>query len=109
LLSPDAIANIIADYKAFGDKLKVEFDRVKAEEDANKRFELGNLTATCEADKKIIRAEADDAERRNAILVQEQKRLEKSEKSVKTWTLLGLAAGVLVGSLSFYGVSSLVK
>lgn len=109
LLSPDAIANIIADYKTFDDKMKLQLEKATAEADASKKFAVSELTATCEADKKIISENVADAERRNKILIDEQKKLEKSQKNVLTWTIAGAAAGLAVGILGFFAVSSLMK
>lgn len=109
LLSPDAIANIIADYKTFGDKLRIELERVKAEDEANKKFAIDELTASCTTDKTIANEKLADAERRNKMLLDEQDKLEKSKKNVKAWALGGVAVGLVVGMLGFYGVLSVVK
>lgn len=107
LLSADAIANIIADYKAFDEKLRIELERVQGEADAQKRFELGNLKAICDADKKILQTQIDKDARDKKMLIDRQKKLEKASKNVLLFTLLGAGAGVLVAGLGFYGVSQL--
>jgi hypothetical protein len=109
LLSPDAIANIIAEYRAFGEKLRIELERVQGEADAQKRFEIENLTAMCVADKKILQSEIDNDKRENKILIERQKKLEKANKSVLTWTLVGAGLGVLVTGLGYYGISRLTE
>lgn len=102
LLSPEAIANIIADYKAFEEKMKIELERQKREEEAQKKFEINNIISTCNADKKILDAKLKRSEGDNKLLLEEQKKLEKSQKNVLIWTLAGTGAGILVGTSITY-------
>lgn len=102
LLSDVAIATIIAEYKAFEESLKIEIDKANAESEARKKFEIENLTATCDADKKILFAQIEDDKRREKILLDRQKKLENSSnKSVVTWTLIGVGAGALITLAGF--------
>jgi hypothetical protein len=108
LLSPPAIADIIAEYKTFGDRLRLEIEKAQAEERAKGTMAVDSLKVQCDTDRKVAEAQVAEIEGRNKVLIKEQKRLERSQRNLTTWTVTGVALGLLVGTLGTFGVVRLI-
>lgn len=109
LLSPRAIATIIAELNAIQDLVKIETNKVRGEEQAKCTFEKSEIRTAMEADAKVSRAKL-DAKVEELKLVQE--RLKKAEESAPDpllWSGLGFGAGVLVTVLASVAIVTTVK
>jgi hypothetical protein len=96
LLSPMAIATIISEIKFQQDKIDIEVKKAvtlaKSEFDYNQQI----FENKCVADKKIIEASVEEKSKQIALLDSTLKKELDSRPNPVMWSLLGLAAGVVV-------------
>jgi hypothetical protein len=98
LLSPLAVANLIAELNAKSEEIKIEVD--KAKDDAKVKFEYEKtiLQNSCIADKKVIEANLINQQKQVALLDAALRAEIESRPSPAGWAILGLAAGVIVAT-----------
>lgn len=97
LLSPKAAAVVIANVDAINEQLKIELNRVRAEEKARFEFELAETRSKLEADSSILTAQLDERNKRIIILNDIVDEHEKNRSNTPLWVGLGVGGGVLVG------------
>lgn len=110
LLSPRALAQIVATLNSTKDEIKIEVEKARAEESATCTFQKAELTTKFNADKGILQAHVDEQEKRIAILNEQIKSQQSTSDHVPLWVGLGAGVGFVVGAgaaaLGAYIVSS---
>lgn len=105
LLSPKAVATIIAQIHAVDSQIKIEIDRIKAETKASCDLSLANQKATSEADKKILQAQLDAKQKLLSAVEEELKKQSSSRSYTPIWVGLGVISGVGITLLTVFTVS----
>lgn len=109
LLSPKAVATIIAQLATNEALIKVETDRVKAEESARCTYSVNEVKTTLEADKRIVAAQLVERDRRINVLNDLVKEQQDNETNTPFWvglgTGVGFAAGVGITVLTVFAVN----
>jgi len=110
LLTPEAVASIIADKETESDRIRVETDKVKAEEQAKSQYAISEVQTKSETDKKIIQAQS-DVNLRKANQYQEMLAKEQNKPSPYIWIGLGVVGGtaVTIGTIFLLGKINLVR
>lgn len=103
LLSPKAVATVIAQLNTMQDQIKIEVDKARGEEQAKCEFRVAETTNRLETDKKILQAQVDEKTKTNVILTDQLKKAEESRPNLPLWVGLGAGAGLIIG----VGVSAL--
>ena len=96
-LSPLAVATIISELNSFADKIKIETDRARAEEQAKCDFKVSETQAKATADLKISQAQLINSKNQVNILNDQVAKLEKDKPNMPFWMGLSGLAGLLVG------------
>lgn len=113
LLSPKAVASVIAELHSVQDRVKLEVDHANAVAAAQCDFKVSETTTRLEADKKVIQAQADEQAKRIAALNDALKKEEDSRPNTPLWVGLGIGggfvAGVAVSVLAVYAVNKASK
>ena len=109
LLSPKAVATIVAQLDSLQEQIKIEVDRVTAENKARCDFNLAEQQTTCIADKKVLQAQLDARQKDIAVLDDQLKKEQASRANVPLWTGLGFAGGVVVSVLTVFAESRASK
>lgn len=97
LLSPKAIASVVAEISSVQDRVKVEVDHANALSTAQCDFKVAETTNRLETDKKFIQAQADEQAKQVAILNDQLKKEESSRTNTPLWVSLGITGGFIVG------------
>lgn len=109
LLSPKAVASIIAQTRTANDKLKLEVETARAEERAHCEFRLSETKTILEADKKILQAQIDEKTRRITILEETLKKNETSSTEVLGWSALSFGLGVGLTILTTFAIGQVYQ
>ena len=96
LLSPLAVANLIAELNAKSEEIKIEVDKAKSEAKVKFEYEKSILQNSCVADKRVIEANLISQQKQVASLDAALRAEIESRPSPIGWAILGLAAGVVV-------------
>lgn len=99
LMSPKAVATLIAEFNNLDAKIKIETDKVRSEEKAKGEFSFSELTIRSGADKKIFEAQLEERDKRIAILVDQVSRSDSNKSNPATWAAVGTGVGFLLGIL----------
>jgi hypothetical protein len=105
LLSPKAIATIIAELNSINGRIKIETDRVRGECLANCDFKVNEVKIKAEADAKIGAAHLKFATDENLVLQARLKKVEESRPNLMLWTGGGVVGGVALTILTVFAVS----
>ena len=97
LLSPKAIASMIAQLDAIQQQVKIETDKVRGEERAQCDFKLAETKTQLETDKKVLQAQIDENVKRFVALNDVIKQQEANKTNTTLWVSLGIAGGLIVG------------
>lgn len=108
LLSPKAIATLIAQLDSLDEQVSIEVDRAKAQSKAQSDFALSQLRTTTDADKKILQAQV-DAETKQVNALQLQLSNQPGPPNVMLWTGGGVIGGVVLTVLTVFAVSRATK
>lgn len=109
LLSPKAVATVITELSSVGEKIKIETEKVKSEQQTICKKETSDLTVKAETEKSIFKL---DAEAKGKTIDVLQLRLDEEKKSrpnVILWSGLGAAGGIAVTLLTVFAVSQATK
>jgi hypothetical protein len=101
LLSPLAVATIVAERDAFDERIAIEVRKAKAECQARCDHKLRGQRIGCDADKKTLKASLDERKKRIDVL---QRTIADEEKKSKPNVWLWAGGGALTGALSTVGV-----
>ena len=96
LLSPLAIATIISEIKFQQDKIDIEVKKAVETTTANFQYEQKIFQNQCTADKSVLEASIKEKSKQIEIIDSLYKEEVNSRPNPVTWSLLGLAAGVVV-------------
>jgi len=97
LLSPRAVAEIVARLNSIGDQIKIEVERAEAEQKAKHDFAVAEARARYEADKKVLQVQVDYANKQAVVLNDIIKQQEANKPNVPLWAGLGAGVGLVVG------------
>jgi hypothetical protein len=100
LLSPAAVASIIADIHAKGDETKIEVDKATNELQARHDFDMQILKNKNEADTKVFQTRIDAQEKEIARLDSTMAQEKNSKPNLVLWTSLGILGGVVMSTLT---------
>lgn len=109
LLSPKAIASILAQTRTFNDKLKLEVETARAEERAHCDFRIAEVKTVLEADKKILQAQIEEKTRRITILEEDLKKNETSSQEILGWSALSFGLGVGLTILTTFAIGQVYQ
>lgn len=109
LLSPKALATVVADLNSMTDQIKIEVDRARGEEKARCDFSVSQVRTELETDKKIMQAHVDDDQAQLRILEDHLKKAEQSQSNALIWGFVGLGSGIAVSLLTVAVVSAVTK
>lgn len=109
LLSPKAVASIMAQTRTANDKLKLEVETARAEERAHCEFRLSEVKTILEADKKILQAQVDEKTRRITILEETLKKNETSSTEILGWSALSFGLGVGLTILTTFAIGQVYQ
>lgn len=96
-LSPLAVATVITELNSIADKVKIETDRSRAEEQAKCDFRVSEAQAKATADAKVAQAQLTDTKNQVNILTDQVAKLEKDKPNMPFWMGLAGLGGLLVG------------
>lgn len=97
LLSPKAVATIVAELNSISARVKIEVDKTRGEEQARCEFKTSELRTTLEADKKILSAQLDERNQRINVLMRQVKEDESRRVDTPLWMGVSAGAGFVVG------------
>lgn len=100
LLSPAAVAKIIADIESKNDEIQLEVEKATAEQSAHHEYEKSIMKIRSESDSKIFTIRIDGQQKEIDRLDAQLKQERESRPNVFAWTALGLGAGVLLSTLT---------
>lgn len=109
LLSPAAVATIVAETMSYPDRIKAEVDKAVATQKANCDFSAAEVQARNNADKKIAQAQADENAKRIQMLNDALKKEQQDKPNVVLWAGLGAAGGIAVTVLTAFAVVKATK
>lgn len=105
LLSPIAIATIIAELNAVDKLVAIELERERRTQEAETEFRVEQVRIVLEADKKILLARAEAREEETKLLNERLKKAEDNTTNTALWLGGGFVSGVLVTVLTTFAVS----
>lgn len=105
LLSPGAVATVIAELNAIDDLLKIELDRERKTQQAKCDFRVEQVKIVLEADKQVLKAQLEARKREINILNERLKKVEDNAPNMALWVGGSFVAGVLVTVLTTVAVS----
>jgi hypothetical protein len=109
LLSPAAVASVIAQLDVIPAQIKLETDKVKTQEKAQCEFTLSELKANFETENKIQKARIDQQLKSIQVLQDELAKKEKEKPNTTMWTTLGVTGGLIIGIGITAVIASAVK
>jgi len=109
LLSPLAVATLIAELNAKGAEIKIEVDKAKAEAEANHAYEKNIAQTQCMADKKILQANIDAKKQQIESFDAVVKAELESRPNPAFWAILGAAAGIVVTTAAASAIVAVAK
>jgi hypothetical protein len=95
LISPLAVATLIAELRAKDEETKIEVDRAKGELEANFVYEKRVLENQCAADKKIVLADVQSKKEQISSLDSALRTELETRPNPAFWMILGIATGVV--------------
>jgi hypothetical protein len=104
LLSPEAVAKIVADKDVQANATQLTLQHQVDLDKANVDFQLSQLKTTCSTDKSIIQAQLTDSQKQNAILM---KQLENVTGGISAPVWIGI--GIVGGIVSTLVIGAIVK
>lgn len=108
LLSPDAVANIMAEKDEADEREKLAVQHQADVDAANTKYQIDVLNAKCLADATVLRAELDDNKKQVNLLTDQLKK-NSGSTSTTTWIGVGAVGGVVVTLLTVFIVSKASK
>jgi hypothetical protein len=105
LLSPPAIASIIADKEAVPETIKIETDKARAEEQAASQFKVSEVEDKAKTDKAILQTQVNDMLKQNNVWQEKAITCENKKDLTVLWLGLGAIGGVATTIASFIIVS----
>lgn len=100
LLTPQAVADIIADIATKNDEQQAAVKRAVGETEAQCRYHENEVRIKLEADNKIVQAQLEGRNRENKLLNESLKKAEDRQSNPALWAgvgvVLGAAATVLI-------------
>jgi len=109
LVSPGGVASLIAELNSIKSLIKIEVDKAKADEQARAYFQVGEVTARADADKKVAQAQLDARGKEIDLLTAQLKKEENNRTNTPLWTGLGFGAGIVVTVLTVVVVNKASK
>jgi len=109
LLSPQAVATIIAELGSIDEKVKIETDKAVGKCVAESEFNFKEAQSKHLADKKVLQASIDEKMKRIQVLQDEIKKKEAERTNPYLWTGLGFTGGVAVTVLAAFAISQATK
>lgn len=113
LLSPLALATLLAEIDSFDARLKLETARVASEESAKCEFKVSEVESRAKADVKVAQAQLDEKQRMIDTLNGRLKKTEDDRPNTPLWVGLGVSGGLILGVLLTvvvtYGVNQATK
>jgi len=109
LLSPLAVATLIAELNAREEEIKIEVNKVKAEAEANYTYEKNIMATQCMADKKILQANVDAKQQQIKSFDAAVKAELESRPNPAFWAVLGAAAGIVVTTAAASAIVAAAK
>lgn len=109
LLSPAAVAAIIAELNSTKDLVKIEVDKARADEQAHVTFQVNEVKSQADANQKIAQAQLDARGKEIDMLTTQLKKAEDNKSNTPLWAGLGFGAGVVVTVLAVVVVSRASK
>lgn len=109
LLSPRAVATIISELNSTNEKLKIETDKIKNEQEALCKKTALDLKIKFETEKKLVVLDAEEKDRTINILQGRLSEEQKSRPNPAVWTAIGTAGGVALTLLTVFAVSQAAK
>jgi len=100
LLSPAAVAKVIADIESRNDAIKVEVKKATSTLQARHDHEKTVINIRNEADTKIFKSRIDQQKREIDSLEFQIKNEREDRPNPATWTAIGLATGVVLSTLA---------
>ena len=97
LMSPKAVATLIAEFNNLPAKLKLETDKARAEEKAKLDFSVSEVTIRSTADKKILEAQLEERDKRIVVLTDQVSRTSQNGSNTATWVSVGTGVGFILG------------
>lgn len=95
LLSPEAVATIIAEKEELPKKIDLEVKKAVAESNATCDADKKQIEASFRSDKQIMQARLDAALKEKKILVDDIKKSERRSKLQKIWIVVSAAVGAV--------------
>lgn len=102
LLSPQAVAEIIAEFSAFEELLKIELEKLNEQNEAELERKLKNLNIEHEADKKILLVQLETRDKEVLNLGKQLQEEIDNRPNVFLWTSLGVLGGIGVTLLTTF-------
>ena len=109
LLSPKAVATIIAELDAVPQKVKIEVDKARGEEKAQCDFKVNEVKANAASDKKVADAKLEENAKRLKALEDQIKKEENSRPNLGVWVGVGFVGGVIVTAATSYIIVKATK
>ena len=109
LLSPKAVATLIAQMGTLQEQIKIEVDHAVAVNSAQCDFKTSEQKTTSDADKAILQAQLEARKKDIAALDDQLKKEQSSRSNVPLWTGLGAVGGIVVTVLTVFAVSRATK
>jgi hypothetical protein len=109
LLSPKAVATVIAQLHAANDQIKIEVDRARGEDKAQCDFKLFEAKAKSDADQKVLQAQIDAKQKELNAAEEQLKKAQSSNSWMPVYVGLGAAGGIGLTLLTVYTVSKVTS
>jgi len=108
LLSPPAVAQIIAEHDTAGARLALAVQHQVQLDAAELKYQIDSLTTTCTADKSILLAQVDD-QKRQVVILNEQLAKASGGWPPSVWIGIGAVGGVVLTVLTVFALGQVTK
>lgn len=109
LLSPLAVATLIADINARKEETQIEVDRATKTMQANSDYEKSILMNKCDADSRVFTAKLDHRQKEIEILTAALEEQEKQRQDPLAWAFIGLATGIVSATITASVITAVSK
>ena len=109
LLSPLAIATLIADINARKEETQIEVDRATSKLQANFDYDKSVLMNKCDADTKVYKAQLDHKQNEIKALTKALEEQDKQKQDPLVWAFIGLATGIVSATVTASVITAVSK
>lgn len=105
LLSPKAVATVIAEMKLLNEKIMLEVNKAKSEEGARCAFSLKEAELKAQTDRSVLQAKLESKDRQVKVLEDRLQKTENDKPDLMLWVGGSFAAGLIVSIATTFALT----